>query len=112
MGFKDEAFKGGVVMGQLNERANFVAHSLNSQLPSAVQEEIEKEYLNVAGEQRARGRSERRVLLLGGAGYVGSVIAGHLLECGYLVRCMDLLLYRNDVCVLPLLRSPNYDLRR
>jgi nucleoside-diphosphate-sugar epimerase len=96
-------------MTETKERARFVADSLNGVLPSTVRKEIEQEYLMVAEEQRSRGRSNRRILLIGGAGYVGSVIAGQLLECGYLVRCMDLLLYRNDVCVLPLLRHPHYE---
>jgi nucleoside-diphosphate-sugar epimerase len=78
-------------------------------VPADVRREIEEEYLSAADAQQAFGRSNRRVLLVGGAGYVGSVIAGHLLDCGYLVRCMDLLLYRNDVCALPLLRNPNYE---
>ena len=96
-------------MTDTKERAQFVAQELNRGLPSTVRKEIEQEYLMVAEEQGSRGRSDRRVLLIGGAGYVGSVIAGQLLKSGYLVRCMDLLLYRNDVCVLPLLLHPRYE---
>jgi nucleoside-diphosphate-sugar epimerase len=40
-------------------------------------------------------KQDRTVLLIGGAGYIGSVLAGHLLEKGCRVRCLDLLLYRN-----------------
>jgi nucleoside-diphosphate-sugar epimerase len=96
-------------MSEAKERAQCVAHVLNAALPNDIREEIEREYLLVAEEQRARGRSNRRVLLIGGAGYVGSVIAGQLLERGYSVRCMDRLLYRNDVCVLPLVHHAQYD---
>jgi nucleoside-diphosphate-sugar epimerase len=95
-------------MQEAAEKASRVAHVLNAALPAAVREEIRQEYLRAAGEQRARGRLERQVLLVGGAGYVGSVVAAHLLDCGYLVRCMDLLLYRNDVCALQLLGNPRY----
>ena len=35
------------------------------------------------------------VLLIGGAGYVGSVVTQHLLEMGYVVRCFDNLIYNN-----------------
>jgi nucleoside-diphosphate-sugar epimerase len=101
--------KPGVDMTETKERARFVAQVLNKALPSSVRNEIEEEYLTVAGEQCAHRRTDRRVLLIGGAGYVGSVIAGQFLESGYLVRCMDLLLYRNDVCVLPLLHHPRYE---
>jgi nucleoside-diphosphate-sugar epimerase len=98
-------------MNDVRSRAATVAHELNASAPVDVRREIEQEYLAVADEQRACGRPIRRVLLVGGAGYVGSVIAGHLLDSGYSVRCLDLLLYRNDVCALPLLRNPDYEFR-
>lgn len=96
-------------MESTTDRAKYLARSLNAHLPMNVQDEIENEYLTVSHEERSRGRSERRILLVGGAGYVGSVIAGHLLGCGYSVRCLDLLLYRNDVCVLPQLQNRKYE---
>jgi nucleoside-diphosphate-sugar epimerase len=52
---------------------------------------------------------ERKVLLLGGAGYIGSVVTRNLLECGYSVRCVDLLLYENQQAVLPWLGQKNYE---
>ena len=36
------------------------------------------------------------VLVIGGAGYIGSVLCRHLLEQGYSVRVLDALLYGND----------------
>lgn len=36
----------------------------------------------------------QKVLITGGAGYLGSVITGHLLEKGYAVSCLDNLSYR------------------
>lgn len=50
----------------------------------------------------------RKVLIFGGAGYIGSVVTPHLLERGFAVRCADLLLYGNQSCVLPWLRHPDY----
>ena len=32
---------------------------------------------------------KERVLITGGAGYIGSVLAGHLLDNGYSVTCLD-----------------------
>jgi nucleoside-diphosphate-sugar epimerase len=49
-----------------------------------------------------------RVLLIGGAGYIGLVTTDHLLAAGYEVCCLDLLLYRNNACVLPFLSHPRY----
>ena len=40
-------------------------------------------------------QNSRKVLLVGGAGYIGPVIADELLVRGYQARCLDLLLYDN-----------------
>lgn len=49
-----------------------------------------------------------KVLLVGGAGYIGSVLTGYLLSFGYRVKTLDCLLYENQQAVLPYLNSPNY----
>jgi nucleoside-diphosphate-sugar epimerase len=48
------------------------------------------------------------VLLVGGAGYIGSVVTDHLLAAGCRVTSLDLLLYENSTCVLPYVGHPNY----
>jgi len=53
--------------------------------------------------------AERTVLLVGGAGYVGSVITRRLLERGYGVRSFDLLLFNNRSTVTPFLDNPRYE---
>lgn len=50
----------------------------------------------------------KSVLLMGGAGYIGTVLTNHLLTSGYNVTCLDLLLYENNTCVIPPLADPNY----
>ncbi len=50
----------------------------------------------------------KSILIIGGAGYIGPVITDHLLAAGNKLKCMDLLLYRNNVCVIPFLGNPNY----
>lgn len=50
----------------------------------------------------------REVLLIGGAGYIGSVLTGHLLRAGYRVRCLDLLLYQNSQAILSYVSLPEY----
>ncbi len=56
----------------------------------------------------ARKLEETRVLLVGGAGYIGSVLARLLLREGFAVRVADRLLYgRNSI--EPLLGQPHYE---
>lgn len=46
------------------------------------------------GEEKLRARSTgRRVLIVGGAGYLGSVLSRRLIEKGFKVRVLDLLMY-------------------
>ena len=59
-----------------------------------------------------RKLERRKVLLVGGAGYIGTPLTQFLLERGYSVRCLDLLLYENDRCVAPFVGNPNYEFQR
>lgn len=59
-----------------------------------------------------RGLEERRILLIGGAGYIGCEVTAHLLETGYRVRSADLLVYDNGLAVAGFLRSPRYEFRK
>lgn len=51
---------------------------------------------------------QRSVLIVGGAGYIGSVITPHLLGAGYRVTTLDRLLYDNSETVLPWINNPAY----
>jgi nucleoside-diphosphate-sugar epimerase len=51
----------------------------------------------------------KKVLLVGGAGYVGAVMTGHLLWKGWDVRCLDQLIYKNKSSVQRYLPSSNYE---
>ena len=50
----------------------------------------------------------RRVLVIGGAGYIGGAVVPHLLDAGYGVRDLDLLVYGHQNAILPRLQHPNY----
>lgn len=92
---------------QYKHLANTV-FKLNKNLPDSFQSQIFMEGIREI-QSRSKNQKNRQVLLIGGAGYIGSVMTKHLLECGYKVRCLDLLLYGNNECVIPHLMNPNYE---
>ncbi len=49
-----------------------------------------------------------RILITGGAGYVGSTLTIALLERGFFVRCYDVLSFGGDH-LIPFFRNPNYE---
>ena len=53
--------------------------------------------------------SDRKILLLGGAGYVGTVLTSHLLKRGYEVRAFDNFTYENEFAVQPYFGDPDYE---
>lgn len=52
----------------------------------------------------------KNVLLVGGAGYVGTVITADFLKKGYQVTVLDNFVYNNQFAVQPYLGDPNYHL--
>src|SRR5205823_5394999 len=53
----------------------------------------------------------RRILVIGGAGYIGSVLCGRLLAEGYRVRVLDPLLY-GDESLRAFAHQPGFELLR
>jgi nucleoside-diphosphate-sugar epimerase len=51
----------------------------------------------------------KSILLIGGAGYVGSVITSHFLKLGYKVRVLDNFVYKNQESIQSYLGDENYD---
>ena len=58
-----------------------------------------------------RGLESEKILIVGGAGYIGSVLTQHLLAHGYDVRCLDCLLFNNGIAVLPWLSHPSFEFK-
>jgi len=50
----------------------------------------------------------KNVLLIGGAGYVGTVITSHFLKCGYKVTVLDNFIYSNQSAIESFIGDPNY----
>lgn len=50
----------------------------------------------------------KNVLLIGGAGYVGSIITSHFLKMGYKVTVLDKFVYNNQFSVLAFTGDPDY----
>lgn len=51
----------------------------------------------------------KRILLIGGAGYVGSVLTSHFLKLGYEVNVLDHFVYDNQFSISPYIGDPNYN---
>jgi len=41
----------------------------------------------------------KKILLVGGAGYIGTVLSQHLLSKGFEVKCFDALIYSQKDCI-------------
>jgi len=57
----------------------------------------------------AKGLKNRKVLIVGGAGYIGVPLTTYLLNRGYDVRCLDLLLFENEPAIHGFLGAPGYE---
>jgi len=57
-------------------------------------------------------RQHRKILLVGGAGYIGSVMSSFFLQSGWHVRSLDDLIYKNESTVWPYLSYPEYEFMR
>ena len=48
------------------------------------------------------------ILLVGGAGYIGSVLTEKLLKKNYKIKCLDALIYSQRHCIKPFLKKKKY----
>jgi len=90
------------------DQAEYVAFELNKEMPAPYQ----KRLLEESHRERAlRGGNQgsRKVLLIGGAGYIGVIVARYLLDCGYSVRCFDNLTYGHYFGILPFLGNESFE---
>ena len=52
----------------------------------------------------------KKILIIGGAGYVGSVITAHFLKSGFKVNVLDQFVYNNQFSATSYFGDPNYKL--
>ena len=50
----------------------------------------------------------KKILIIGGEGYIGNVVSQYLLDEGYAIVSYDSLLFNNNHCVLNKTQNPNY----
>ncbi|MDH5750117.1 MAG: NAD(P)-dependent oxidoreductase [Rhodospirillales bacterium] len=98
---------------QQEARAQEVAFTLNSHLPEAYRHDLLEEQRRIFDEVPSIGESiNRTILIVGGAGYIGSVLTGHFLGKGYRVRSFDYLMFNNGLTVTPYLAHQDYEFMR
>ena len=51
---------------------------------------------------------KKEISLIGGAGYIGSVLSQFFLNKGFKVTCFDNLIYKNGAAILPLYSDENF----
>ena len=50
----------------------------------------------------------KEILLVGGAGYIGTVLTEYLLNKNFKVKCLDSLIYSQKDSIKKFLKNPNY----
>lgn len=92
-------------------RAKYVADEINKRLPVKYRKAVYDESIRESRRRSAAGL-KRKILLVGGAGYIGTIVTRHLLERGYFVKCIDNFIYGHDFTVLPFLADPRFEFSR
>lgn len=97
-------------MSSVARSADVVANRINAHLPSDYRKGLEEEHRRMTGDVLAPlGMQARKILIIGGGGYVGSVLTDHFLATGYEVRSFDNLLYNQGLTIVPFLNHENYE---
>jgi nucleoside-diphosphate-sugar epimerase len=71
-------------------------------------QQITKESDKLISNFKSRIRQDRHILVIGGAGYIGSVLVRKCLSRGYKVRVLDELLYDNGISISDLMEEESF----
>jgi len=86
-----------------------LVRTADAELPQSYREDMRAEGRRVFKDiMSPRGLDRRHVLVVGGAGYIGSPLTENLLSAGYRVTCLDHILYGNSQCVANFIGHPDY----
>lgn len=92
------------------ENLQRLADNMPVDAPATYREEMLKEGERIYDTKVApKGLSNRKVLIVGGAGYIGIPLTTYFLKRGYDVRCLDLLLFENEHAIHGFLGEPGYE---
>ncbi len=83
------------------------SNAMTADIPESLHANFAAEAQRVANKFGAA--HTRRVLIVGGAGYIGAPVTEYLLRQGYAVRCLDRLVYNNASTVAGFLSHPDYE---
>ena len=85
-----------------------IVENINGKMPESYREELRVESIREC-QLRGSDAGPRRVAIVGGAGYIGTIVTRHLLDCGYALKCIDNMIYGQFFTPLPFLTHPNYE---
>jgi nucleoside-diphosphate-sugar epimerase len=95
------------------EHVNYLVKAMPTEVPDDYRQKTLKESEHIFDALiSAKGLKKRKVLIVGGAGYIGVPLTFYLLKRGYDVRCLDLLLYGNGHSIHGFLGEPGYEFVR
>ncbi len=90
----------------MQSRTKILAEQYNADLPHSLKEEVAEVQQQF---ERKHQNKPRKVLLIGGSGYIGTVVAFELLDKGYHVRNLDKHVYGNTLLAGCYVAHPNYE---
>lgn len=103
---KEVMIKNGITLIPIVDQHNRVVDYLH--LPDII---LELERNGGLKRNSKKAQEIKKVLVIGGAGYIGSILVRRLIDAGYKVRVMDILLY-GDESIKNLYQNANFEFMR
>lgn len=95
---------------ETENRAAEIAFEINGHLSAEYRDELFQESLHASADIfEKQALTKRHILLVGGGGYIGTVLCDHLLNRGYQVRLADIFIYNHEAAIYSLLGRSNFE---